>query len=130
MDSTQKSLQSANNLLLQCSNSILKKENLVELLLRPNLTLSQTEEENITFPWKCKLCIRTFRHKKKFELHLRRHVSSQTIDEAFSCLICHQELFRSWGAWKAHEKQCKGSDLPMPEHIFNVYDQVPSSDVL
>jgi len=83
----------------------------------------RTEEENITFPWKCKLCIRTFRHKKKFELHLRRHVSSQTIDEAFSCLICHQELFRSWGAWKAHEKQCKGSDLPMPEHIFNVYDQ-------
>jgi len=82
-----------------------------------------TEEANISFPFKCKLCIRTFRHRKKFEQHLRRHVSSQTIDEAYACLVCNRETFRSWGEWKGHEKQCQGSDEPLPDHIWAVYEQ-------
>ena len=83
----------------------------------------QTEEENISFPWKCKLCVRTFRHKKKFEQHLRRHVNSQTIDEAYSCTVCNKEVFQGWAAWKHHEKQCSGNDEPLPDHIWEVYDQ-------
>ena len=82
----------------------------------------QTEEENELYPFKCKLCIRTFQMRKQFEQHIRRHVNNQTMDEAYTCLTCNSATFPNYKDWKEHETKCEVRDTKLPPQVWKVYD--------
>ena len=53
----------------------------------------QSADEDMSYPFNCQLCIRRFAKKDKFEQHLRRHINSQKMEDAFACLFCNNATF-------------------------------------
>ena len=53
----------------------------------------QSSDEDMSYPFNCQLCIRRFAKKDKFEQHLRRHINSQKMEDAFACLFCNNATF-------------------------------------
>ena len=80
-----------------------------------------TEAEDESYAFRCQLCIRCFKRKDIFELHLRRHLDTDRT-APYVCLICHVKTFSSHRECKKHQKSCKEQN-PLPEDVRNLYDR-------
>jgi len=86
----------------------------------------QNEADDLSFKYRCKRCIRVFFQNEHFEQHLRRHVSDQTPQEAFHCLLCNTLTFSNRTDLREHAKDCKNkpeNHHPLPEKFLEIYEQ-------
>ena len=81
----------------------------------------QTELEDESYPFRCRLCIRVFKRRDIFELHLRRHLDTDQ-ECPYVCVICNTKTFQKHSQMKKHQKNCTES-RELPEAVRNLYDQ-------
>ena len=81
----------------------------------------QTELEDESYPFRCRLCIRVFKRRDIFELHLRRHLDTDQ-KCPYVCVICNTKTFQKHSQMKKHQKNCTES-RELPEAVRNLYEQ-------
>ena len=81
----------------------------------------QTELEDESYPFRCRLCIRVFKRRDIFELHLRRHLDTDQ-ECPYVCVICNTKTFQKHSQMKKHQKNCTES-RELPEAVRNLYEQ-------
>ena len=67
-------------------------------------------EKDISYPFKCRLCIRAFKSLPSLEQHLRRHEGLVTESLPFGCLKCNKAAFKTASQQEKHQAR---------EHYFS-----------